>query len=121
MKSAMSQQPSGDLAALLAPIRARFFDGLELRIIRLETASVKLAGTPSDVEALQVVRHECHKMAGVAPTLGFERAGALARSIDEALSTNSTFAPKTAQTLEHLLNELEALLDMSGAAAAHET
>lgn len=100
-----------ELYRLLAPIRQRFYDGLFDRILRLEAAAQMLKADPHCAEALDVVQRDCHKLAGVAPTLGFTEAGRLALEIEVSLKSGHGFGEATAQGLERLLDELEAHLD----------
>lgn len=100
-----------ELNLLLVPIRQRFYDNLEIRILRLENASAQLHNDPWSPDALEIVQRDCHKLAGVAPTLGFETVGRLAYEIEVALLSKRDFWPDVARILERLMSELEDHLD----------
>lgn len=113
--AASSKAPNrADLDAMLAPIRQRFFSNLEVRILRLETAAVELQSNPEAADALEIVQRDCHKLAGVAPTLGFSNIGALALDIETEVKIGRRMTPPVAEALEHLLTELERELETQG-------
>ncbi|TNF59021.1 MAG: hypothetical protein EP307_11180 [Rhodobacteraceae bacterium] len=99
------------LEAGLAALRARFRAGLEDRIIRLEGAAMILRQDAQAVEALAAIRDECHRIAGVAPSLGLADIGEIAMRIDAAFAERRASWPALEAPLERLLAALEGLLD----------
>ena len=95
-------------------IRARYVASLDITIIELDVL-LNAIGSPGSDRALAAIRSRVHKIAGVAPMLGFSRIGELARQIETALEGRATSldpgkARLVRDQLEHLLDELERCL-----------
>ena len=83
----MSGDPFNDQsgAQILADLRHRFQDSLELRLIEIDQATQACQKTNADA-AFQLLRDHCHRLAGVGASFGFAELGNRARSIDMAIS-----------------------------------
>lgn len=111
-------QRRDDLPASLHAVRARFVDLILPRLVTLEGLRADLASSSDSHAALAGIGSLCHKIAGVAATLGFPHAGDLAGEIDAAIDAGLA-AGGTADVvwrqidpaLEALMDELESTLD----------
>ena len=95
-------------------IRARYVASLDITIIELDVLLNAIGSSDSD-RAFDAIRSRVHKIAGVAPMLGFSRIGDLAREIEIALEDCSAppdpgKASSVRDQLERLLDELESCL-----------
>ena len=83
----MSGDPLSDKSTehVLADLRYRFQDSLELRLIEIDQATQVCQKTNADA-AFQLLRDHCHRLAGVGASFGFAELGDRARSIDMAVS-----------------------------------
>ena len=103
MKPSQNEQ----LAAGIAMLQKRFRESAEDRILRLEAAAILLRENMVHPEALGVIRRDCHKLAGIAPSLGFAIIGELATRIDELFILNRGEWALIEAPLEALLDALE--------------
>ncbi|WP_170766525.1 Hpt domain-containing protein [Ruegeria lacuscaerulensis] len=92
-------------------LRQRFIDGLPSRILLLEQQAIEFRANGIDSDALAAIKHECHKLAGVAASFGFPDIGARAGEIDTAISTGTMTRDEVTEALEDLMNQMEDLLD----------
>lgn len=111
----MSRVANHVMESKLDLIRSRYVASLDMTIIELDVLLNAIGSADSD-RALEAIRSRVHKIAGVAPMLGFSGVGELARQIELALGDRSTsFDPRKAamvsDRLEQLLNELESCLE----------
>ena len=110
MSEAAAARPAALNDAIMM-LQARFRTSLEERIIRMETAAAALDAAPDDDEARQAVHRDCHKLAGIASSLGFEGISEKAAEIDGALSAGKTEWKDLREKVEDLLDEMEQELD----------
>ena len=94
--------------------RNRFVGLILPRLMAFETLRAALALSPDSRAELVEIGALCHKIAGVAETLGFERAGDMAGRLDGAIDQGlaSGAAPRDVwqridPALEMLMDELE--------------
>ncbi len=101
----------------LDQLRRRFMDQMEMRIIELETVVQRCKTAGTTPRECREIRDISHKLAGLAPSLGFSQVGKSARIVEDlADSAQKRARPLTAQSplflhLEHLLDVMEASLD----------
>lgn len=103
-------QMSSPLQVTIANLRARFVGELETRILQIEAASLRLRRDPGDAAARDFLQRDCHKIAGIAATLGFPRLGEIAATIDRQLCDGVAWAGVHA-LVETLMDEMEGALD----------
>lgn len=92
-------------------LRQRFLGGLVPRVLLLEQQCNLLRKNESDGEALQAIRSECHKLAGVSASFGFHDIGAMAGQIDIGLSSGSLTWKELEPQLENLMDIMELHLE----------
>ena len=97
-------------------LRLRFLDGLVPRVLVLEQNAIALRRNPADLDALQSIRRECHKLAGVSASFGFDDIGALASCLDVQLSSEPTDWPGVEPQLERLMDLMEHHLEAANGA-----
>ena len=73
---------------VLRQLRAKFVMSCQERLETLSAASEDLKVDAENSDALARVRRECHKIAGVAGSLGFATIGDLAEEIDIEFKNN---------------------------------
>ncbi|NUB44826.1 Hpt domain-containing protein [Fertoebacter nigrum] len=103
--------------AALEPVRRRFIETTEARILEIEALRLDVeAGRDAEAAARQIARI-AHKISGVAATLGFAQVGALAAQVERLLDaghSGGTAKDRWARAkpqVESLLDALEAVLD----------
>jgi HPt (histidine-containing phosphotransfer) domain-containing protein len=108
---------SAAFATALEPVRRKFIDTIEERILAIEGLRQDI-GRNRDVDAsVRAVAGIAHKLSGVSATLGFARVGALAATAESMLSAEGsrlTAADRwalAADQVENLLDALESILD----------
>lgn len=102
----------------LLPARQRFRDLVVERILTLESLRIRVSNRQEPRAALSAIVALCHKIAGVAGSLGYVSAGNLAASVERAyrdqaelkLPLNDLWSLIEPRVLA-LMDELEALLD----------
>lgn len=115
---------NADFTRALAAVRGRFVDGLFDRVLELEALAQQMRQKQGTSIHLKQIAHILHKLAGVAPTVGFPRIGAEARRIEEIIwkaaekSEQANIWPKIEQPLETLMNALEDTIDAEQTASA---
>ena len=98
-------------------VRQRFLDALYERILMLEALAEQVPSIGPSELLLKEIAGCCHKLAGTAPTLGFDVIGTAARNLETGiLSQLDNVHPDAIWTsieegLEDFLNLLEATLD----------
>ncbi|WP_299783747.1 Hpt domain-containing protein [uncultured Marivita sp.] len=107
------RQPVSDLSPQLALIRGRFLDRLAQRCIEIETLVQQIETDGVQVDLVQEIAGRAHKIAGVAPTLGFARLGSLSVDIEARLSKllSQSAWPDARERIEAYLTEIEAVLE----------
>lgn len=95
----------------LQNLRQRFIDGLPFRILVLEQHAIELRADGKNRKALAAIKHECHKLAGVAASFGCPDIGARAGEIDTGISLGTMTRDEVTEALEDLMNQMEDLLD----------
>lgn len=104
-------QNQQNIKEMMAKLRANFRGQLLDKLLTIEDASVRLAQSPHDSVALARVKRECHKLSGVARSLGFSKIGDVATDIDCAISKETASWSELQPTVERLLDMMEAELD----------
>lgn len=103
-----------DMSAV-ADIMARHKEDFKRRMIDklllIESASIRLTRNDKDLEAMGCIRRECHKLSGVAATLGFPDIGEMAAVIDCAIAKESRSWAELAGQVSGLLDAMEEALD----------
>ncbi|MCA0928063.1 Hpt domain-containing protein [Ruegeria profundi] len=95
----------------LQMLRQKFIEGLHTRILTLEQYAIEFRAGENNHEVLDAIRHECHKLAGVAASFGFPDIGSRASEIDTAITSGTMTRDGVSESLEDLMNEMEDLLD----------
>lgn len=101
------------MESALRDVRNRFLMELDQRIVDFEHLKAQITNGPNRSEALRAAARMAHKIRGVAATLGFEKLGALAGSVDDLFSSAaahanvSEFWPSAAPLFEEFLDEME--------------
>ncbi len=95
-------------------IRSRFIARVEQQVAELDDLMERLETNPSDNAALEGATNLIHKIAGVAATLGFQKAGELAQSAESRLvaCSKTPHGETHAQAMiavESLIDELDQL------------
>ncbi|MCE8006791.1 Hpt domain-containing protein [Aestuariivita sp.] len=103
--------PRASVENALVELRNRFRGTLEERIITMERATIALDSDPECAEAAEIVRRECHKLSGIASSLGFDQIGAQATEIDMAFAGNTAIWTQVRPMVNDLLDKLECELD----------
>ena len=109
MMGSVSQRAAFD--ARLTALQQCFRDSLEGRILDLEAAAAHLRQDRSHNQALVLIRRDCHKIAGIAESLGFGQIGRLATRIDLMFAKGRESWPRIEAPLEKLLAAMEAGLE----------
>ena len=98
-------------------VRRQFMDQMEMRIIELETLFQRCRTAGTTPKECREIRDISHKLAGLAPSLGFSKIGNSARIVETLADTaQQGSGDVTAENplflhLEHLLDVMEASLD----------
>lgn len=109
--------PQEQIDRMLADLRSRFLDTVEARILEFEAIGRMVGRDLAPARALARVRHEIHKISGVAASLGFADLGRLAAALEAQIDAQSCRMPPDAlwasvwPGLDRLLDEMEACLD----------
>jgi len=95
----------------MAGLRASFLDGLEQRIIDIESdwLRVKAAGGAA-AQALARVENDLHRIAGIAGSLTYPEIGAAAAALETELAAWRTGA--TARTTVEMDSDVDAFLSL---------
>ncbi|SHG79667.1 Hpt domain-containing protein [Marivita hallyeonensis] len=104
---------AAELSMRLASIRKDFLDRLVERRARIAALVNDIDQTAPTPEAAEGIRHNAHKIAGVAATLGFPRLGELAAALDASLVAHADqidWEP-TRDLTNELLAEIEVVLN----------
>lgn len=106
-------EPVSDLRPQLAVIRNRFLENLAERCLEIETIVQQIEAGGVRLELVQEIAARAHKIAGVAPTLGFTRLGALSTEVEAQLASLpfKDMWPNARDLLEIYLTEIEHVLD----------
>ena len=105
------------LATALEPVRRRFIDTIEERILAIEGLRQDVTHNRDVDASVRAVASIAHKLSGVSATLGFARVGALAATVERMLDAEgSRLTPAgrwalAAVQVENLLEAMEAILD----------
>ncbi len=108
---------SAALAAALEPVRRRFIDTLETRILAVEGLRQDILRNRDADACMREVARIAHQLSGVSATLGFARVGLLAAKVERLLTSepgriaSSDRWRAAEQPVEELLAALEAILD----------
>ncbi|TMV03814.1 Hpt domain-containing protein [Ruegeria sediminis] len=105
--------PSGteQLSAAVRAIQSKFLSSLDDRILTLETASKKLRNDPKNRACMDLIRGECHKLAGLSGSIGFPRIGELAGDIDAKIKHEGACWNEVEPILATLMSTMEELLE----------
>ena len=101
----------------LKAVRQRFLDALYERILMLDALVEQVPSMGPNEPQLREIAACCHKLAGTAPTLGFDLVGTSARSLETGILSQLEQAhpdkiwEDIEEDLEEFLNLLEATLD----------
>ena len=95
----------------LRKLKSKFVEQMFQKILAIEAASTQLSLNPNDTTILARIQTECHKLAGVSKTLGFDEIGTLAQTIDGAIEKKEAPWATLRPTVEQLLDAMEAELD----------
>lgn len=108
----MTDEPNTPQMVLDA-VRARFLDRLGDRCLEIEALMLTIDERGQDQALLQEISSHVHKIAGIAPTLGFTNLGKAALEMEMRLSQDVTFFDWQAcrQQIEDLLDLMEDALD----------
>lgn len=116
-RSGLDAHQQADYVAL-APARARFASVLIDRILALESYRQQAMQSENALAAIKSIAALTHKIGGVAGTLGYDRVGDYANFVEHNITAalNRKIDPRrifemVADSLEALLNEMEALLE----------
>lgn len=113
-----SQAASVRVTSAVDALRRKFIDGLDDRLLQFEAVLADMRQGRDKRQGLREIAALCHKIAGIAPSFGFERIGQQARQIEMAIDRHvATMAPdlllgKVVPVLETFLDRLEALIDV---------
>lgn len=94
------------LSDTLLAIRAKFVGSVDERLSVLAGAVAILGENPHEAEALGHLRRECHRIAGIAGSIGLHEEGALAAEIDGAIKSDPANWPVIKPMLEDLITRL---------------
>ena len=109
----VSEQQHTAFDAGLAALQQSFRDSLEGRILNLEAATALLRRDKLHKQALVLIRRDCHKIAGIAESLGFGQIGRFAASIDLMFAKDRASWPDIEAPVEKLLDAMEAGLEQA--------
>jgi HPt (histidine-containing phosphotransfer) domain-containing protein len=98
------------IGEMLAEVRASFIDSLYGRIMTLENIAERARKSSGSVAETDQISAICHKIAGVAPTLGFADVGQQARHLEKVI-TNLLKSDDPEQTWSQVEDDIEAFLD----------
>jgi HPt (histidine-containing phosphotransfer) domain-containing protein len=110
----MPQTPlSPDLTAHMERIRETFLERLGDRVLEIDMILQRMDREGPRPELRDAIVQRAHKTAGVAPSLGYDRLGELARAAEEGWTTGYPRIGDTgaAERTAALLDEMERLLD----------
>lgn len=80
--SSGSKSGAEQMNETLRQLRAKFVSSCQDRLKTISAASEDLNADSENLEALTQIRRECHKIAGLAGSIGFAAIGELAEEID---------------------------------------
>ncbi|NKX43762.1 Hpt domain-containing protein [Roseicyclus persicicus] len=102
-----------DLAAHLDRIRRSFLDRLGDRVLEIDAILQAMDRDGPRPELREAIVHRAHKTAGVAPSLGFDELGTLARAVEEGwgFGYGRLGDTEAARRTGAMLDEMERLLD----------
>ena len=102
----------------IAEMRTKFIDSMYGRVLDLEAIAESMRHAGGSEQPLRAIAAILHKVAGVAPTLGFDEVGKGARQIEGAIVRGLDGGAKpdhvwkhVAPVLERQMDAMEALLD----------
>jgi len=94
----------------LGPVRDKFRAGFENQIVAIEAWKKEIRVRNSQ-QAMAQISTRVHKIAGVAETLGFQRIGSVACSLEQVISAEGETSSTPTEMLDHAEVQLEELLD----------
>lgn len=99
-----------EMRRTIEALRAKFVDDVEARILHIEAALADLRAGNDPMAAAETISAAAHRIAGLAPSLGFERVGQAAAEAERwwDLALSAHCAP---MALERALTSIETLLD----------
>lgn len=106
----------------LGGLRTKFVDSLYDRVIEIEGLLVHVRADRTPETALHAISARAHKLAGVAPTLGFDALGVQARQVEQAIDALiAQGCPRaalagTVRLIDGFLDLLEVTIDQNSAA-----
>lgn len=101
------------LDARLSGVREKFLASLRERLAVIEAATPPGASSRISPEACDQLRDAAHKIAGLAPSLGFEYLGELAARVEDATwsADDCPGWPSVKQDVDELVREAQRLLE----------
>lgn len=107
--------PAVNIADQMEALRLHFLDGLDDRLAKLDALREFLSDPDTSPRALEEIKREVHKLAGVAGSFSYEDLGQLAGScedmIQKHLSDGGIALPAIAEALDALLDEMDRILE----------
>ncbi len=91
-------------------LRAKFLDEVETRILHLEGALIEVRHGSDVLAAARAISASAHKIAGLAPTLGFHDVGEAARNTEERWN-EAIVQNCSTPSLQPAIIAVEALMD----------
>lgn len=104
-------QNQENIQEMMAKLRENFRGQMMDKLLTIENASARLSDAPNDNIAMACIKRECHKLSGVARSLGFSEIGSVATEIDCATSNELVPWSELQPKVEQLLDMMEAELD----------
>lgn len=111
------QTASARVTGAVEMLRRKFVDGLDDRLLQFEAVLAYARQGGDKRQALREISAMTHKIAGIAPSFGYEGIGQQARQIEMAIDRHidtmsaEVLLNKVTPVLEKLLERLESLLE----------
>lgn len=93
----------------LLRLRSKFLTSCQERLDVISLAATDLKAEPTNTAALESIRRECHKLAGLSGSIGFPAIGDLAEHIDISLKEGQVGWVDLGPKLEELMASLKDL------------
>lgn len=117
MMQMADQTAAAKVTSAVEMLRRKFVDGLDDRLLRFEAVLAYARQGGDTRQALREISAMTHKIAGIAPSFGYEGIGQQARQIEMAIDRHidtmsaEVLLNKITPVLEKLLERLESLLE----------